>query len=259
MTLRLGDLLVGVRADTDHTFRRLRTLLAAWTDDTHADVPWAFDVLLDPVSDHGSDPASGRRAVRPVPQLRAGQLLMARSRHEDDVLWALALVLGGVLARQDRTRTWSGLRTFVASDDDRNPTSPIVLSDARPPTLSAGLTRHGVTELATWSVALDGPGGPDSRVTTVHVPPPLGSLDWAGLGVTPPPATWRAGELVGLVGLERHHHDATTAGAAFSRFAARHPSADWFTAVERLARDRRVIVTADPAVARDAVVGLLHR
>ena len=254
MTVRIGDRLVGLRADTDNTLRRLRTLLAAWIDDSQPDIPWAFDVRLDPEPEARSD-ESQRRGVRPVPQLRAGQLLMARSRSSDEVLRALANVLGGVLASDDGARTWSGLRPFV--DAER-----VVLVDAQPPALTAGaeLTRAGVTELSCWTVALDG--------RTVHVPPPLGDLDWAALGLDPPPAAGRTATLVGLVALDPdrdHDHthddhlDASGAGAAFSRFAVRHPTTDWFSTVEGLARDERLVITTDPAVARRHIVELLHR
>ena len=55
---------------------------------------------------------------------------MARSRHADDVVRALAGILGGVLARQDDTLVWSGMRAFAGEDR-------IVLVDARPPALTA--------------------------------------------------------------------------------------------------------------------------
>ena len=95
-----------------------------------------------------------------MPQLRIGRSLLARSRRADDVVIALDHVLGGVLARQDDARRWLGLRTFVVGDR-------AVLVDATPPALTADprLARAGVTELPTWSVAVDG--------DTVLVPPPL--------------------------------------------------------------------------------------
>jgi hypothetical protein len=161
VTLRVGDQLVGVRADTDATAATLRTVFAAWLEPTATGeqgepVPWAFSLRLD------TDRAG--RGPKAVPQLRIGRSLLARSRRPDDVVTALDHVLGGVLARQDDSRRWLGLRTFVAGDR-------AVLVDATPPALTADprLARAGVTELPTWSVAVDG--------DTVLVPPPLTAAD----------------------------------------------------------------------------------
>ena len=180
MTLRVGDQLVGVRADTDATAARIRTVFAAWLEPADSmagdpgepgegePVPWAFSLRLD------HDAVRSRRGPKAVPQLRIGRSLLARSRRPDDMMTALDHVLGGVLARQDDTRRWLGLRTFVVGDR-------AVLVDAAPPALTADsrLTRAGVTELPTWSVAVDG--------DTVFVPPPLTATDSAaaaGLSVT---------------------------------------------------------------------------
>ena len=123
-------------------------------------VPWAFSLRLDPEHRRCPTTAGTGRGPKAVPQLRIGRSLLARSRRADDVVTALDHVLGGVLARQDDTRRWLGLRTFVVGDR-------AVLVDAAPPALTADprLTRAGVTELPTWSVAVDG--------DTVHVPPSL--------------------------------------------------------------------------------------
>jgi hypothetical protein len=249
VTLRIGNQLVGLRADTDVTLRRLRALCTAWIDDDHPSIPWAFDVRLDPTSAGGSGGGDHRRGIRPVPQLRAGQLLMARSRSADDVMVALATVLGGVLAHQDTTVMWSSLRPFAK-------TGRVVLVDAQPPALTAdaALARAGIDELTSWCVAIDD--------ATVRVPPPLHDLDWTALGLTAPPATSPTAELVGLVAVDRradHTHGDHTHGEAFSRFAARHPSIEWFATVERLARDGRVSVTADRSDAGHRIIDLLGR
>ena len=173
MTLRVGTQLVGLRADTDATLERLRALFAAWIDDAHPDVPWLFDVRLDTGRRNRPADAVAVRGPRPVPQLRVGQVLLARSRTTDDVLRALASVLGGVLARQDDARVWSGMRPFAGKDH-------IVLVDAQPPALTADptLALAGIRELPAWNVAIEGP--------IVHVPPPLAGLDWAAAGIEPP-------------------------------------------------------------------------
>jgi hypothetical protein len=241
--------MVGVRADADDSLRHLRTLLAAWVDDAQRDIPWAFDLVLDP---QHSARDRARRGVRPVPQLRAGQLLMARSRSTDDVLRALAHVLGGVLANQDLSRSWSGLRPFVAGDR-------VVLVDARPPALTADaeLARAGVDEVPSWSVAVDG--------ATVEIPPPLHDLDWEALGLDAPPATSRSVELCGLVALDRHAgcddepDPGSTRAGAFSRFAVRHATTTWFSTVGTLAHDQRVAVEVDRPAARRRIIDLLAR
>lgn len=259
MTLRIGTRLVGIRADTDATLTRLRTLLRPWVDDTHPDVPWVFDVRLDPLGGHHSgDGMVGHQEVDrttsrgpwPVPQLRVGQVLMSRSRNGDDVLRALASVLGGVLERQDDTRVWLGMRTFVG--DDR-----IVLVDAQPPALSAdpALAAAGVAELPTWSVAID--------EQKIRVPAPLGVLAWDEAGLEPPPLEERQAELAGIVALDRHHHgDAGhehaqySPATALSRFGIRHPSTSWFATVEQLVRDGRVTVSSDRSTVRRRIIEL---
>jgi hypothetical protein len=254
VTLRVGTRLVGLRADTPWTLNRLRRLLAAWIDDGHPDIPWVFDVRLDPDRHTPARVARGRAdehtpsgrfgmGPRPVPQLRVGQILMARSRTADDVLRALTSVLGGVLARQDDTGIWSAMRTFRRSDR-------IVLVDARPPAFSAdpALTRAGISEVATWSVLIDG--------TTVHVPPPLDPIDWAAADLEPPPMTWRTGALAGMVAFDpdpREHEAVDGPAAALSRFAARHPSRRWFATVEQLIREGRVTVTSERSIARQRI------
>jgi hypothetical protein len=112
VTLRVGDQLVGVRPDTDATAALVRHAFAAWVEPAAAlpgaggspgePVPWAFSLRLD--TGHGG------RGPTPVPQLRIGRSLLARSRRPDDMVSALDHVLGGVLARQDDSRRWLGLR-----------------------------------------------------------------------------------------------------------------------------------------------------
>jgi hypothetical protein len=247
VTLRVGDQLVGVRADTDATAERIRTVFAGWlepiTSAEHGEpVPGAFSLRLDP--DRDPDPGAGR-GPKPVPQLRIGRRLLVRSRRTDDVMGALDHVLGGVLARQDDTRRWLGLRTFVTGDR-------AVLVDAAPPALTADprLARAGVTELPTWCVAV----GHDS----VIVPPPLTATTTTD---EPEASTYR---LVGLVGLDAcghgdhadvADHHPTNPGALLARFAARHPSNEWFHTVEELVSDGCVHATTD----RTAAAGKIRR
>ena len=256
VTLRVGEQLVGVRPDTDTTAARIRTVFAAWLDgdatgEQGEPVPWAFSLRL--------DTARTGRGPKPVPQLRIGSSLLARSRNADDMLHALDAVLGGVLARQDDTRCWLGLRTFAV--DDR-----AVLVDATRPALIADptLTRAGVAELPVWTVAVDG--------NTVNVPPPLTAAD----GSTPGGSRYT---LAGIVGLDACNHRAhaddeadahvndlaehlaehhpSTAGALLARFAARHPSNEWFHTVERLVDAGHVQVSTDRGNAAEHIRRLL--
>jgi hypothetical protein len=255
VTLRVGDQLVGVRADTDATAETIRSVFAPWFDSTATDehgepVPWAFSLRLDPA--HDTAPANGAgRGPRAVPQLRLGRSLLARSRRPDDVMSALDHVLGGVLARQDDTRRWLGLRTFVTA-------GRAVLVEAAPPALKADprLARAGVVELPTWSVAVDG--------GTVLVPPPLTATSDHGGGAA------STHQLVGLVALDPCSHAAhddhddhvavhhpTNPGALLARFAARHPSNEWFHVVEDLVAAGRVRATTDRSVAAENIRWLL--
>jgi hypothetical protein len=258
VTLRVGGQLVGVRTDTDATAARIRTLFASWLDpdvsvkgEKGEPVPWAFSLRLDADRDTRPDAARSGRGPRAVPQLRIGRSLLTRSRRPDDVVNALDHVLGGVHARQDETRRWLGLRTFVVGDR-------AVLVDAAPPALTAdpGLARSGIAELPPWSVAVDG--------DAVLVPPPLTA------SADPVEEGGRSFALVGLVGLDScshaadigtSEHDAihhsTNPGALLARFAARHPSNEWFHTVERLVADGRVHVSTDRAVAAERIRRLL--
>jgi hypothetical protein len=275
VTLRVGDQLVGVRADTDATAATIRNTFAAWLEPTATGeqgepIPWAFSLRL--------DTARSDRGPRAVRQLRIGRSLLARSRRPDDVVSALDHVLGGVLARQDDTRRWLGLRTFVAGDR-------AVLVDAASPALKADprLARAGVTELPTWSVAVD--------ADTVLVPPRLTATAAATADDDGEARSTYA--LVGLVGLDRCSHAAPTAtadssdsgtddtvaadpsdqhldhadhvalhhptnpGALLARFAARHPSTEWFHTVEELVADGCVHATTDRVAAAEKIRRLL--
>ena len=264
MTLRIGTQLVGLRADSEATDSQLRALLAAWVDDAIRDLPWVFDVRLDP-HDRSTDDATGR-GPRPVPQLRVGQVLLARSRTPKEVWWALASVLGGILARQDDSRLWSGMRPFSSGDR-------IVLVDAQPPALSTSphLARAGISEIPTWNVAIDGP--------LVHVPPALRGLDWAAAGIDPlDPArmSWRTRMLAGIVALDPQTPDGDHSYAVdvdgtpqpigrnedasmLSRFGVRNPSPAWFSTMERLIRDHRAAVSSDRSVVERSIIEMIGR
>ena len=78
MTLRVGDQLVGVRADTDATAATVRTTFAAWLEptargDQDESTPWAFSLRLEPDDHAESDPDRAARGPKAVPQLRIGR------------------------------------------------------------------------------------------------------------------------------------------------------------------------------------------
>ncbi len=190
--LRIGeqrDVVVAVQVDTDATLDRLGMLFERWietrVEEGSAGFPPAFGVRLEPVR---SGARYLRSVPRPVPQLRHGSTVIARSRRPDDIVRALAQVLGGVhLRRRDDDRVWTNRRPFV-----REPS--LVLVDVRPPTLvnDRQLARVGIEELAAWSVVVEGDG-------FVSVPPPLPRLAWDAIGIEAPSGVARRFHLAGEV------------------------------------------------------------
>lgn len=204
LLLRIGehrDLLVAVQADTDRALDRLRTLFEPWIEpelpehrpDARPVARPAFSVRLEPVRGNREGRTSG---PRPVPQLRYGSRVIARSRRPDDIVYALALQLGGAhRQRNDDGRLWLGLRPFAEGDS-------AVLLDADHPTLvnDRRLADVGIEELAAWSVMVE----PDHRIS---VPPPLPDLAWEAAGLEPPPQEWRSFTLDGIVSLHDRKGD----------------------------------------------------
>jgi hypothetical protein len=189
--LRIGeqrDVVVAVQVDTDASLNRLRTLLEPWLEagieEAWAGFAPAFGVLLEPVGDGAAHP---RPAPRPVPQLRHGSTVIARSRRPDDIVRALAQVLGGVhLQRRDDDRVWTNRRPFVRNGS-------LVLVDALPPTLvnDRQLSRAGIEELAAWAVTVEGD-------RFVSVPPPLPDLAWDSIGIEAPTGDAKRFERAGV-------------------------------------------------------------
>ena len=189
--LRIGeqrDVVMAVQVDTDASLDRLAVLLHRWIetsiDETWAGIRPAFGIRLEPVGDGAAHP---RRAPRPVPQLRHGSTVIARSRQPDDIVRALAQVLGGVhRQRDDDGQVWTKRRPFVRDGS-------LVLADVRPPRLvnDRQLSRAGIDELAAWAVTVDDDG-------FVTVPPPLPALAWDSIGVEAPWADARRFRLAGV-------------------------------------------------------------
>ena len=234
ITLRLGERLVAIGCDTAATLERCRERFAAWIDESQPDIEVAFDVRIDTVD---RTPAS-RGAPRPVPQLRLGSSVIARSRSADDVIDALDAVLGGVLARQDDDGVWLWLRAFVSGNR-------IVLVDAAAPMLvnDPELAKAGIVELPAWSVAIMPTS--DGNAPPVRIPAPLTDAGSEGRY-----------ELAGMVGVmpEPPSGDA----ALLALYGTRHTSADWFRTANSLIAEQQLLTATDRITARRAISQLLH-
>ena len=178
LILRIGerrDLLVAIRVDTESTLQRLKILFEPWVDtslDESATLKPALSVRLEPVEADGRGRGGGPQLV---PQLRCGSCVMARSRDSNEVLRALAQVLGGANAHDPDDETiWLNMRAFSNGES-------VLLTDLNRPALvnDRALAQSGIDELAVWSVALQADG-------SVMIPPPLSNLAWDTICVAPP-------------------------------------------------------------------------
>lgn len=185
--LRLGtklDVLVAIAVDTEHAYRLLCTLLAEWLDRSDVDaasIETAFTLILT-----GGAAAKGPQLV---PQLRFGSRVMARSREPDDVVRALAAILGGIhAAARNDTEIHVGLRPFVCGEE-------LVLVDAERPLLvnDRQLSAAGIHELPVWRTTI-------RNDQTVTLDPYLSALAWAKTGIAPPPlrATYRLRGIISM-------------------------------------------------------------
>lgn len=173
IVLRLGptrDILVAISVDTEHAYGLLVTLLGAWLDRSDVDptsIGAAFTLILT-----GGEATKGPRLV---PQLRFGSHVMARSREPDDIVRALAAILGGIHADVGHdTDIRLGLRPFLCGEE-------IVLVDAERPLLvnDVLLSAAGGRELPAWSATISA-----DRMVTID--PCLSALEWARTGIDPP-------------------------------------------------------------------------
>ena len=197
-----------------------------------------FSVRLEPIGSRGRG-----AGLQPVPQLRYGSAVMARSRQPDDILRALASVLGGAhVYRRDDGRLWMGMRPFVRGDS-------MVLVDVDRPTMvnDRQLSAAGVDELAVWSTIIE----PDGSAA---IPPPLGDLHWADAGIDPPDDEWRRFSLAGVVALAQA--DLSHAGLV-ADLARRSIQRRWFGMVAEMADTGRLLVATDRPGVRDRVRMLL--
>lgn len=241
--LRIGvarDLLVVVQVDTEAGLDRVQTLFQPWVELQPAaellGLEPLFSVRLAPVEGGGVGP-------KPVPQLRYGATVMMRSREPDDVLRALAQVLGGAHEyRRDDGRLWMGLRVFARG-------SSAVLVDLDRPALvnDHALAQAGVEELARWSSVVEDDG-------FLAIPPPLPGLDWVAVGVHPPALEWTRLELAGIA--VSTEGEPTTA-ELLADVARRSVDGRWFTQVAGLAESGRLAHAPDRAALRAQVKRLI--
>lgn len=238
MTLRVGERLLCVSADTDQTLDLLRSRFATWVDDQAHGVPPVFGLLLGP-------PPTPTDGPIPVPQLQHGRRVIARSRRPELVLDSFDALLGGVLAEQDQRHSWGQLRLFALGDRvvGLAALAPDLVGDPQ-------LIRHGIRELDTWRVAIDEQG-------RALIPPPLTSL-----GPTPgqrhsgEPTTgeWASYTLAGVVSISGHPLEPAE---QLTQLASWAHCASWFRAVANLIDDARSVVAPDRNAARDAIRDLL--
>ena len=245
IVLRIGDardLLVAVQVDTALGLERVRTLFLPWVEQQPTPEvlahETAFSVRLEPVEATGRWRGTG---PRPVPQLRLGSSVMMRSREPDDVVRALAQVLGGAhVYRRDDGRPWTGMRVFVHEHS-------AVLVDLDRPTMVNDrlLAEAGVHERATWSTAIAADG-------SLAIPPPLPGLCWEAAAVEPAPEGWQYYELAGIVVMNALEQ---TTAELLSDVARRSIDVRWFTQAVAMAEAGRLARVAD----RPALRGLVGR
>ncbi len=247
LSLRIGearDVLVAVQADAASSLDRLRTLFEPWLEPEFADAPPAtrpaFSVRLDPLPTRDHRGAVGPQSV---PQLRYGSTVIARSRRPDDIVRALAQVLGGAhLRRRDDGRLWIDMRPFVNGRS-------MVLVDAAPPALvnDHRLATTGIEELTGWSVIVDDDG-------SVSVPPSLPGLAWNSIGIEPQSSEPRQFQLAGVVVLS----EGRPTDAELAVILGRHSlQSRWATVIESLADADSLLSAVDHRGLRSNIAALL--
>lgn len=247
LLLRIGeqrDLLVAVRADTEFSLDRLRTLFEPWLDlapvDEALTIEPAFSVRLEPIDGRRRERGAG---LQLLPQLRFGSRVMVRSRQPEAVLRALAQVLGGAhLYGRNDGRTWMGMRPFVRGD-------VMVLVDLDRPAMvnDRQLAQSGVEERAVWSTVVESDG-------SVLVPPPLADLAWESVGVEPPGDGWQRFHLAGIAVLQDHE---VSPAELVARVAGRGVRAHWFTSAAAMAEAGTLAGVTDRSALRYRVRMLL--
>lgn len=240
LVLRIGerrDLLVAIRVDTESTLQRLTILFEPWVEtsaDERITLKPALSVRLEPAEAGGRIRGGGPQLV---PQLRCRSCVMARSRDSNDVLRALAQVLGGAHAQNsDDQMIWLNMRAFSNGQS-------VVLTDLDRPTLvnDRALENAGIHELAVWSVALQVDG-------SVVIPPPLPDLAWDAIEVTPPsefPSPLRLASIALMGDVE------VTMAERFVSVGGRVVSGNWFATIAQFATEGLLQRVADQTELRE--------
>ena len=240
LVLRIGDdraTLVAVQTDTLESLALLRRVFDAWLDDDIADElasrSPAFSVHL--------TPPSGGRGVTTIPHLRHGSVVLARSRTPEQVMHALASVLGGIHCgppSAGAARVW--LRPFA---HERR----VVLVEASRPHLTDDrvLVQAGGAESVAWHVDV-------TRDGQVTIPPSLPALRWDDIGLQPP-ADLEPLSLAGVVCQTDEPSDASLLTA----LAAHSLQRTWFEVLSGLIEAGQVRAATDRAGLRRSVISLL--
>ena len=245
LVVRIGgarDLLVVLQVDTDAGLQRVRTLLQPWVEQNSAPEVLTHDpaisLRLQPLEARSRSRGAG---LQLVPQLRVGSSVMMRSREPDDVLRALAQVLGGAHeCRRDDGRRWMGMRVFVREG------SAVLVDLDRPAMVNDRLLAEaGVREVATWSTVITSDG-------MLAIPPPLPGLRWEATAVEPAPDGWQHYELAGIVVMNALE---PTPAELLADVARRSIDGRWFTQVAAMAEAGKLANAAD----RPALRGLVGR
>ncbi len=238
--LRIGDdraTLVAVQTDTVESLALLRDVFAAWIDDDIADELASRSPAF---SVHLAAP-SGGRGVTTIPHLRHGSVVLARSRTPEQVVHALAAVLGGIHCGPPpagAARVW--LRPFVHGER-------VVLVEAGRPHLTDDrvLLQAGAAESVAWHVDV-------TRDGQVTIPPMLPALRWGDIGLEPP-ADLEPLVLAGVVCQTDDPSDASLLTA----LAAHSLQQTWFEVLGDLIEAGQVHAATDRAGLRRSVIGLL--
>lgn len=189
--VRLGDWLVGVRADSDANRARLERLLGAYLDRSGTPTRTNFSVR-----------APSRRRFRrssttgdgddPTGLYVAGDRVLTTDRF-DEIAHRLAGHLAGVAAVGDAHGHRPGAGRVVVEGARvvvRGDRAVVVAAQCAGPIDDPDT---GTTELSVWQPVVDAATG------AVVVPQPLDGLDWRAAKLDPPPALPDGVRLVGVV------------------------------------------------------------
>lgn len=244
LLLRLRDvnLLVEVQVHGEALLERLTLLFERWLEPDARRLlpadPERFPAFT--VAGPSSESAE-RGAPRRLGVLQYAGSTLARARSDDDIVRALASVIGGLREhRLDPERVWLGLRPFHS--DGR-----VVLVDLARPLLvnDPSLAGRGIVELPTWSVELLDDG-------RVRVPGALPDLAWQAAGLDDAGDSGTVADLAGILA----GGDPDAAGTVIHQLVRQSLDPGWFRCVAGVHEQGRFEITAKPQDAR-RIVALL--